>query len=78
MKKTMSLQSSEEMYVKNVRRWLVPFLQRCEHQEVGSFKTLIREYMINMAQGDLDRCLKIFKTSKADVSNLDRIKILTI
>ena len=56
------------MYVKNVRRWLVPFLQRCQQQEQGSFESLIREYMINMAEGDLDRCLKIFQTSKADVS----------
>ena len=62
------------MYVKNVRRWLVPFLQRCEHQEPGSFKSLIRDYMINVAQGDLDRCLKLFQTSKADVSNLQKIE----
>ena len=56
------------MYVKNVRRWLVPFMQRCEQHEPGSFKSLIREYMMNMAVGDLGRCLKIFQTSKADVS----------
>ncbi len=56
------------MYVKNVRRWLVPFLMRCERQKPGSFKSLIREYTINMAKGDLGRCLMIFQTSKADVS----------
>ncbi len=67
-KQYFQFQSSEEMYEKNVRRWLVPFLHRCERQKQGSFNALIREYMITMAEADLDRCLKLFESSKADVS----------
>lgn len=55
------------MYVKNVRRWLVPFLERCEKKQTESFLSLIRQYVISMATTDLSRCLKMFQTSKADV-----------
>ena len=62
------LQSSEEMYVKNVHRWLVPFLQRCDKSEPGSFLDLLRRYLVSMASTDLTLVLKMFETSKADVS----------
>ena len=63
------LQSSEEMYVKNVRRWLMPFLQRVEKTEPDAFLRLLRQYLVSMASTDLTLVLKMFETSKADVSN---------
>ena len=64
----MCWQSSDEMFVKNLRRWLVPFLQRCEKQKPGCFNELICEYLVTMAKDDLSRCLKVFESSKANVS----------
>ncbi len=56
------------MYAKNVRRWMVPFLQRCDKQQSGSFYSLLHDYLLDMATDDLTRCLLIFEISKADVS----------
>jgi hypothetical protein len=63
------IQSSEEMYLKNVRNWLVPFLKKCEKHSPGSYYSLLKEYLVNMAQTDLTLCLQIFKASKANVSS---------
>jgi hypothetical protein len=61
-------QSSEEMYLKNVRNWLVPFLKKCEKHSPGSCYSLLKEYLVKMAETDLTLCLHIFKASKANVS----------
>ncbi|KAK2171518.1 hypothetical protein NP493_1055g01018 [Ridgeia piscesae] len=58
--------SSEEMYIKNVKRWLLPFLQRCNHTNDGCSDRLMVKYLISMAKIDLGLCLKIFRASKAD------------
>ncbi|XP_046551537.1 LOW QUALITY PROTEIN: neuroblastoma-amplified sequence-like [Haliotis rubra] len=60
--------SSEEMYVKNLRRWMVPFLKQCERREAGSYNTLLHDYIITKAKTDLSLVVKIFETSKAGVS----------
>ena len=56
------------MYVKNVRRWLVPFLQRREERKAGSYDALLGEYLVTMARTDLTLCVKIFEASKSHVS----------
>jgi len=58
------------MYIKNVKRWLLPFLQRCNHTNDGCSDRLMVKYLISMAKIDLGLCLKIFRASKADVSVL--------
>jgi len=63
-------QSSEEMYLKNVRNWLIPFLKKCEKYDPGSYYSLMKEYLVTMAKDDLAFCLQIFKASKANVSLL--------
>ena len=56
------------MYTKNLHRWLLPFLQRCEEHNPGSSHALLREYLVTMAIEDLSLCLKVFEASKANVS----------
>lgn len=47
---------------------MVPFLHRCEGQKEGAAKSLLREYLVNLAQRDLALPLIIFQHSKPDVS----------
>lgn len=47
---------------------MVPFLHRCEGQKEGAAKSLLREYLVNLAQRDLTLPLIIFQHSKPDVS----------
>jgi len=61
------LQSSDEMYSKNLRKWLVPFLRQTERQTSGSYISLLRQYILNMAQSDLAKPLLIFEASKTHV-----------
>ncbi|XP_022626095.1 neuroblastoma-amplified sequence isoform X1 [Seriola dumerili] len=58
--------SSTERYVKDAFQWMVPFLHRCEGQKEGAAKSLLREYLVNLAQQDLTLPLIIFQHSKPD------------
>uniref|UniRef100_A0A3Q3XCS4 NBAS subunit of NRZ tethering complex n=1 Tax=Mola mola TaxID=94237 RepID=A0A3Q3XCS4_MOLML len=58
--------STPERYVKDTFQWLVPFLHRCEGQREGAAKSLLREYLVNLAQRDLTLPLIIFQHSKPD------------
>lgn len=61
------VQSSDETYVKNVHRWMLPFLDRYEKQSPGSAVKLMHEHLVHMAETDLTRCLKIFQNSRPEV-----------
>lgn len=54
--------------MKDTFQWMVPFLHRCEGQKEGAAKSLLREYLVNLAQRDLALPLIIFQHSKPDVS----------
>ncbi|XP_027139762.1 NBAS subunit of NRZ tethering complex [Larimichthys crocea] len=58
--------SRPERYVKDCFQWMVPFLHRCEGQEEGAAKSLLREYLVSVAQQDLTLPLIIFQHSKPD------------
>ncbi|XP_037607505.1 neuroblastoma-amplified sequence [Sebastes umbrosus] len=58
--------SSAERYVKDALQWMVPFLHRCEGQKEGAAKSLLREYLVGLAQQDLTLPLIIFQHSKPD------------
>ncbi|XP_047429612.1 NBAS subunit of NRZ tethering complex [Mugil cephalus] len=58
--------SSSERYVKDAFQWMVPFLHRCEGQEVGAAKSLLRDYLVTVAKQDLSLPLIIFQHSKPD------------
>uniref|UniRef100_A0A4W6EJ65 NBAS subunit of NRZ tethering complex n=1 Tax=Lates calcarifer TaxID=8187 RepID=A0A4W6EJ65_LATCA len=58
--------SSTERYVKDAFQWMVPFLHRCEGQKEGAAKSLLREYLVSLAQRDLTLPLIIFQHSKPD------------
>uniref|UniRef100_A0A671WAL4 NBAS subunit of NRZ tethering complex n=1 Tax=Sparus aurata TaxID=8175 RepID=A0A671WAL4_SPAAU len=58
--------SRNERYVKDTFQWMVPFLHRCEGQKEGAAKSLLREYLVNLAQRDLALPLIIFQHSKPD------------
>ncbi|XP_060709523.1 NBAS subunit of NRZ tethering complex isoform X1 [Hemiscyllium ocellatum] len=60
------INSSEEMYIKNVYQWVVPFLHRCESKNTGHADELLREYLVTEAKEDLKYPLKIFQQSKPD------------
>jgi len=57
------------MFIKNVQRWLLPYLRRCEKRHPGSFYSLLREYLVALAADDLTLPVLLFKASKADVSS---------
>ncbi|CAL1537532.1 unnamed protein product [Lymnaea stagnalis] len=61
--------STEEMYTKNLRRWLVPFLQRCDQKEPGAYDQLLKDFVVTQAQKDLTLVLKLFETSKPSVAS---------
>ncbi|XP_072038105.1 NBAS subunit of NRZ tethering complex-like [Amphiura filiformis] len=65
----MMIKSSKEMYVKNMKRWVLPFLDRCEKRMPGSKKNLLSKYMLSMAKDDLEKCVLIFENSKQGVAN---------
>jgi len=56
------------MFIKNVQRWMMPYLRSCEKHRPGSFCALLREYLVDMATEDLTFPVLLFKASKADVS----------
>ncbi|CAL4164619.1 unnamed protein product [Meganyctiphanes norvegica] len=58
--------STSETYIQNVRRWLLPFLARCEKWNPGCTELLIREYVVDTAKKDLDLPLKILQHSRMD------------
>lgn len=58
------------MYSKNIRRWMVPFLQRCEQKEPSSYSRLLRDYVLTKARNDLTLVLKIFELSRPNVSTV--------
>ncbi|XP_077865799.1 NBAS subunit of NRZ tethering complex-like [Saccoglossus kowalevskii] len=57
---------TKDMYIKNVRQWLVPFLQRCDRKKQGSAQTLLRLYLVSMAKDDLTFPVMIFENSRPD------------
>ncbi|XP_072107378.1 NBAS subunit of NRZ tethering complex isoform X1 [Mobula birostris] len=60
------INSSEEMYIKNVYQWVVPFLHRCESKKARFADKLLKEYLVTEAKEDLKYPLKIFQQSKPD------------
>lgn len=61
-------QSTPERYVKDATQWMVPFLHRCEGQKEGAAKSLLREYLVSLAEQDLTLPFIIFQHSKPDAS----------
>ncbi|VDI84096.1 neuroblastoma-amplified sequence, partial [Mytilus galloprovincialis] len=57
--------ATTEMYTKCLHKWLVPFLQQCEHRQPGTFTSLLRDYIVTKAKTDLTLPTKIFEASKA-------------
>ncbi|XP_063884338.1 NBAS subunit of NRZ tethering complex-like isoform X2 [Scylla paramamosain] len=58
--------STPETYIQNIRRWLLPFLARCEKGQPGSASSLLRAYMVATAKTDLSLPLKILQHSRPD------------
>lgn len=58
--------SNTERYVKDIFQWMVPYLHRCEGQQEGAARSLLREYLVTLAQQDLTLPLIIFQHSKPD------------
>ncbi|XP_033634879.1 neuroblastoma-amplified sequence-like [Asterias rubens] len=61
----MMSKSPKEMYVKNIKRWVIPFLDRGERQHLGKRNELLTQYMLCMAKEDLTNCVMIFENSKS-------------
>ncbi|XP_064078626.1 NBAS subunit of NRZ tethering complex-like [Macrobrachium nipponense] len=58
--------STPETYIQNIRRWLIPFLTRCEKWKPGSAKKLLHDYIVTTAKEDLGLPLKILQHSRPD------------
>ena len=62
-------QSTEEMYSRNLHRWMVPYLQRCEQRDPGAYDRLLRDFILTRARNDLSAVIKIFEASKPSASS---------
>ncbi|KAK3595169.1 hypothetical protein CHS0354_002768 [Potamilus streckersoni] len=62
-------QTTQEMYSKNLHKWLIPFLKQCERRSPLSYNTLLRDYIVTKAKTDLTLPLKIFEASKINLPN---------
>ncbi|XP_077988543.1 NBAS subunit of NRZ tethering complex-like [Glandiceps talaboti] len=60
---------TKEMYIKNVKNWMIPFLQRCERRNKGAAMKIMREYLITLAKEDLTFPMLIFENSREDKPN---------
>eukprot|EP00057_Strongylocentrotus_purpuratus_P023613 XP_011678087.1 PREDICTED: neuroblastoma-amplified sequence [Strongylocentrotus purpuratus] len=60
----MMSKSPSETYVKDMKRWVIPFLQRCEEDSPGTRVTLTEEFMLSLAKEDLCKCQLILENSK--------------
>ncbi|CAG09076.1 unnamed protein product, partial [Tetraodon nigroviridis] len=58
--------SRSECYVKDAFQWMVPFLHRCEGRREGAAKSLLKDYLVSLAQHDLTLPLLVFQHSKPD------------
>ncbi|XP_069188396.1 NBAS subunit of NRZ tethering complex-like isoform X2 [Procambarus clarkii] len=58
--------STHETYIQNIRRWLLPFLARCEKWQPGSGRSLLYTYIVNAAKQGLGLPLKILQHSRPD------------
>jgi len=56
------------MFIKNVQRWVMPYLRSCEKHRPGSFYSLLHEYLVAIATDDLTLPVLLFRASRADVS----------
>ncbi|KAJ8029007.1 Neuroblastoma-amplified sequence [Holothuria leucospilota] len=73
--------TSKELYVKNVKRWILPFLKRCEAKTPGVQDELLHAYILSTAKDDLSYCLRIFENCKEGVPNpilTDRQEIVSL
>ncbi|XP_053405478.1 NBAS subunit of NRZ tethering complex-like [Mercenaria mercenaria] len=61
--------SSDDMYSKNLRRWMVPFLKQCDRRTHGAYIHLLRDYVVTSARSDLTRPLHVFEASKTHLPN---------
>ena len=62
------MQTTREMFIKNLRKWVLPFLKQQELKVTGSYFSLLRQYMLEMAAEDLTYVELIFKENRLDVS----------
>ncbi|XP_041464544.1 neuroblastoma-amplified sequence-like [Lytechinus variegatus] len=62
--KLMVSKSPSETYVKDVKRWVIPFLQRCEEDSPGARISLTEQFMLSLAKEDLYKCQLILENSK--------------
>lgn len=67
-------QSAPERYVKDAFQWMVPFLHRCEGHEEGAAEALLRQYLVSLAERDLNLPLLIFQQSKPDVRHTHKLE----
>lgn len=58
-------QSTPETYIQNIRRWLIPFLARCDKAQPGRASSLLRAYMVATAKTDLGLPLKILQVNSS-------------
>ncbi|XP_071954493.1 NBAS subunit of NRZ tethering complex-like isoform X2 [Antedon mediterranea] len=61
--------STNDMFVKNYRKWILSFVDQCEKRQKGRRNQLTKEYLIDIAKEDLTLCKLIFENSKPGVSN---------
>ncbi|CAB4022273.1 Neuroblastoma-amplified sequence, partial [Paramuricea clavata] len=66
--KLLVAKSSEQSFVKDFKKWVVPFLDRVEKRTRGSKAKLIQQYMTETSKTDLTFSLKILQQSSAELT----------
>ncbi|XP_031558111.1 neuroblastoma-amplified sequence-like isoform X2 [Actinia tenebrosa] len=59
--------SSQVHFVKDFKRWALPFLNRMDKRNAGSENRLIHQYLTDIAKFDLTYVLKVFQNSTTEL-----------
>ena len=54
-----SYESTNELFVKNLKEWMLPYISRCS--TLQERKSLLHDYLIRSSKDDLNICFKLFK-----------------
>ncbi len=71
-------ESTNELYVKNLKEWFIPYIARC--QTLAEKNTLLRHFLLKVSKEDLNIAYKLFKlkVSATPIPQLNELSLVSI
>ncbi len=71
-------ESTNELYVKNLKEWLIPYIGRC--QTLAERNSLLRDFLLKVSKSDLNVAYKLFKlkVSGPVIPQLNELNLVSI